>query len=953
MTDQTTAQAPANPGATDQPSPDVAARWPAPHEWPASDAPAIEWARFYRDRLGARVLPSTHAIDRRDYARHLVARAERDYREGHNGEDPPPKIASLIRDDALAMAADSDKAPVPVIAKVFADRQATDADFEAWFRPSKEGGFRRGICVRLGYSSKGLALAQVDVDPRHGGDIAGEWATLPGPAAATPGGGRHAFVMAAGARTSNGRNALAPGVEVRVEGWAMVPAGDASPGRAWLTTSAPHAAPPAICRAGTPARITRPRRDPNAPPPAPWEAEAAHPADIDPSAPGHVAHLIAAEVASGERNSSAVVIVGLLARPGALPDDAVAACLRLLADSGAAQDWDNARIKEEADRWRALLTRGPRDAEFAAEVLATWITTRDVSTVPWSAAKARGLARSVWKTADRREEGRAGEEDMGHAGSIEERVFSLAADSSATSMRLPPPMATSEAPPPFVAPLPIPTPTQVAAAVAPVSAAAEYIPLPGPPAAPPPRECPNLGSAQESACGCPQCEAAKAARRDAFLRRILPSSAESYPDDAMDRDMERVPLRVECLYPFANFWTVEEEVDTGEYGGPMVGHGYGRWLARAIGGLLPGDFKVIGGAGAKIGKTHFLGQMIEGLALCAAARILGIAGYESAPIVMPVWVTEMPKPGEVKLRMLARHFGFDMAAVTMAQSAAEAPGIIHMASQNSGGDANLVVTHARRIVRAYRSNDRHPVGFVLKHLNKEIALSEFPAPTGTGRAYIDQASGVNLISHLADAVALRRRELAALLGVPEDQVMPLVIIDPGQRFIGQSDSAKKELDTFLGAVSSKICRTYGGLGAIALMTSDTTKAAAKELNLDVFLSGQGQALAADIFAGSQAMMHIPDTVIALCGEESTIPYQRTQWGRVLQSRTGAPLEAYPFRWETHLGRFRPRRSEPLRAPPADRGGGGGRSVGERDPGGARMPPLKATGRAAYGHPGDS
>jgi hypothetical protein len=242
---------------------------------------------------------------------------------------------------------------------------------------------------------------------------------------------------------------------------------------------------------------------------------------------------------------------------------------------------------------------------------------------------------------------------------------------------------------------------------------------------------------------------------------------------------------------------------------------------------------------------------------------------------------------------------------------------------------------------------------VLRHLNKEIALSEFPAPTGTGRAYVDHSSGVNLIGHLADAVALRRRELAALIGVPEDQVMPLVIIDPGQRFIGQSDSAKKELDVFLGAVSSKICRTYGGLGAIALMTSDTTKAAAKELNLDVFLSGQGQALAADIFAGSQAMMHIPDTVIALCGEEGSIPYRRTQWARVLQSRTGAPLEAYPFGWDTHLGRFRARRSEPLRAPPSDRGVRG--SVGERDSGGSgpRMPPLKATGRAAYGRSGDS
>jgi hypothetical protein len=109
------------------------------------------------------------------------------------------------------------------------------------------------------------------------------------------------------------------------------------------------------------------------------------------------------------------------------------------------------------------------------------------------------------------------------------------------------------------------------------------------------------------------------AKRDAFLRRILQSSVDAYPDDAMDKDMERVPLKVETLYPFYDFWRVEDESIDNEYGGAPVGHGYGRWLARAIGGLLPGDFKVIGGAGAKIGKTHFLGQMIEGRIMFANA----------------------------------------------------------------------------------------------------------------------------------------------------------------------------------------------------------------------------------------------------------------------------------------------------------------------------------------------
>lgn len=951
MDTTTTNHAPAAPCAINTPSLDVAARWPEPHEWPDNDAPAIDWARFYRDRFGARVIATPAEQDIQQYATWLYNQALRDRGEKIDGSQTPNDIRKLIRDDAFAEARGSSKGPIGHLLKAYKDRPINDAMLAAMFVGAGRDAYKteRGICILLGYGK--IPLAQVDVDPRHGGDILGEFATLPGPATLTPGGGRHVFVMAAGVRTSNGRNALAPGVEVRTEGYAMVPSGASSArrvfagrveshGRSWVSTSAPCAAPAALCRGGVSARTARQRRDQNAAPTAPWEADAAgqHTAD-DIDAPGHVAHLLGAEVASGERNSSSVVIVGLLARPGALPPDAVSACLRLLVDFGAGNDWAAARIKEETDRWRTLLTRGPRDAEFAAEVLATWITTRDVSCIPWSASKARGLARSVWKTADRREEGRAGEEDMGHAGDIIER------DTKPPSLApAAPSLVTRGDGAPYVPPVIQAQPVEVDE----TSTAPGYIPLPGPPATAPPVECRYLG-VEGADCKCDQCAAAKQAKRDAFLRRILQSSVDAYPDDAMDKDMERVPLKVETLYPFYDFWRVEDEAIANEHGGAPVGHGYGRWLARAIGGLLPGDFKVVGGAGAKIGKTHFLGQMIEGLALCAAARILGVLGYHDAPIVMPVWVTEMPKPGEVKMRLLSRHFGFDMAAITMAQAAAESPGIMHMASEHQCLPG-VVVTHARAIVKAYRSNDKHPVGMVLKHLNKEIALSEFPAPSGAGRSYVDHSSGVNLISHLADAVALRRRELAALLGVPEDQVMPLVVIDPGQRFIGQSDSAKKELDTFLGAVSSKICRTYGGLGAIALMTSDTTKAAAKELNLDVFLSGQGQALAADIFAGSQAMMHIPDTVIALCGEESTVPYRRTQWGRVLQSRTGAPLEAYPFAWETHIGRFRPRKSEPLRAPPADRDRGGGRTVGEAGP---RMPPLKATGRAAFGHPRDS
>jgi hypothetical protein len=899
----------------------VLPRWPDANEWPPDDAPPLTVARFYREHFGANVRPTPSAEDTRDYAEWLYREALRDHKDSNAGADPSAQVNERLRDDARSLAQDARKGPIGAIAKSMQGKTATDADLLKWYGDKGNGGRgkHRGICIILGESTKGIPLAQVDTDPRHGGMVAGEWACMDGPRTSTPGGGVHVFTLWSPAiKASSGKHALAPGVEVRVSGFAMMPSGASSPNRGWLSCEAPRAASPAMCRGGTPAKPER--RDPNAPR-QPWDL----PDAAELSGLGRVAWALANEAGEDCRNPGALLIVGMLARPSALPDDAVIEALRLLAEWGTGQDWSAQRLAEEGHRWRELLTRGPRDAEFAAEVLATWIDVRDTNAPRWSQAKARTVARNLWKTADRREEGNAGAEDMGHAGGI-----------------------ADYAPPPRQPPAPVLAPAAHEQPPAPsLSGAALLASLPRP------ADLPAYNYAPAEAV---DKDALEAVRRQMFLRRILPSSAEAYPDDAMDRDMERVPLRIEKLYPFFDFWRVAPEIQS-EYGDELVGHGYGRWLASALGGLLPGDFKVIGGAGAKIGKTHLLGQCLEGLALNAAARILGIPGYETAPIVMTVWVTEMPKPGEVKLRMLSRHFGFDMAAVTMASAAEEAAGIMHMANE-AQCLPGVVVKHARAIVKHYRNNETDPVGFVLRHLNKELALSEFPAPTGTGRNYVDHASGVNLVSHLADAVALRRADLAQLLGVTEDQITPIIAIDPGQRFIG-GDGSKKELDGFLNAVLSKLCRTHNGLGAIVMMTSDTTKAAAKDIDLDTFMSGQGPSLAADIFAGSQAWMHIPDTVIAVCGQDGGVPYRRTQWVRVLQGRTGAPAEVYPFSWETHLGRFRPRKSEPLRTPAHDSGGGrgGGRSFSPPPPGsvgdhGRTRPRPPFSGRARSGHPDD-
>jgi len=150
-------------------------------------------------------------------------------------------------------------------------------------------------------------------------------------------------------------------------------------------------------------------------PSTPWDADA-H------GGLGRVAAILASDIGRGDgRTRAAQAIVGILAAPRAVPDDVLDAALAMLVEYGAGRDWAAARVNEECLAWRAALTRGPRDAQFAEEVLTTWVATRDVGPAKKSAAWARSTARSTWKTADRRQDGNAGAEDVGLAALIGQR----------------------------------------------------------------------------------------------------------------------------------------------------------------------------------------------------------------------------------------------------------------------------------------------------------------------------------------------------------------------------------------------------------------------------------------------------------------------------------------------------------------------------------------------------
>ena len=67
------------------------------------------------------------------------------------------------------------------------------------------------------------------------------------------------------------------------------------------------------------------------------------------------------------RTSVLRAIIGMLAQPRGAPEDVVSALLAMLTEYGTGRDWPRERLAEETARWQHLLTRGPRDAEFAVE----------------------------------------------------------------------------------------------------------------------------------------------------------------------------------------------------------------------------------------------------------------------------------------------------------------------------------------------------------------------------------------------------------------------------------------------------------------------------------------------------------------------------------------------------------------------------------------------------------
>lgn len=940
---------------------DVSPQWPAEHEWPsASDDPRAV-VRFYRDRLGLRCYPTPSLADVLQSAKRFYLEAENDWREDHKGADPQGDDRSMLLDLAREEAEATRKGPLALTHKAFTEAPVISEEMIERGWGGKNAG--RGIAVALGRSTKGYPLAQLDVDPRHGGEVDGALvASLIGDRAAamvasTPGGGLHVYVLGDANLRPQVSGALAPGVELRTTGYAMVPSGLSSAatgdegkgGRSWVSTGRPQRAPESLRRAvhrvgGGPV----PKASHRGGGVSEIGGDASGPGGAGDEGSGRATQVISSEVGDGERNAAASVIVGVLARPGAVPEDARHALMLALSEHLAGRDAPSSVCRETAAEWTRALTRGPRDASFAADVIEVWASVRDQSPRPWRASKARAVARSLWRTADRRLGGEAGAEDLGEGPTI----------------GVVPSWVPSPPPHPAIAPLPTatsddhdgapaghaedyvmrgPTPEQSKAALAATMASLGFSPGPGVPAA-----------------GGGKAPAGKAA---IDLRKLFVPLGEMYGAAEMAVDEARRPVRVAKLPPFVNFLN----------GGPDEayphGYGMGPWFGRGLGGLVAGDMKAFGAAGAKAGKTYFVGQMLDGLALQTAYRLMGIQGYEDAPIVLVFWVSEMAKKSDLPMRFVSRALGYDAKVTTQGVDAVDSVSLAALRSAGMAGEAEKYVAHAR-LLRAWHQEPRlddidlavaaldPSWSTMLPHLAMRRALldcarvidmSILPDAEGHGRGRIIHDGGPRLVAYAAEAMALARSEFCARHRIPEADVLCVVCCDPAQRFAGDDGhDSKAALDGMIRAWSKHVCRADGLNGAV-FFTSDTTKAAVNEMDLGRFCQEEGKKVIASMFAGSQAIAHECDCVglMAETTEDTETTGRALMRARVLSGRSGDSATIYPFSWELHTGRFRP--MDPKSVPIPEReerpgfgssgGGGGNRASGAPHPSASPVGPL--------------
>lgn len=306
------------------------------------------------------------------------------------------------------------------------------------------------------------------------------------------------------------------------------------------------------------------------------------------------------------------------------------------------------------------------------------------------------------------------------------------------------------------------------------------------------------------------------------------------------------------------------ELPSAEDGSKAPRYGWGVRFNDIIGGgLAPGVLVALGASSAGAGKTAFLMQLIDGLALRSA---LLVERKEEGPLT-PVFLLSEMSPEDLNARRLA-WLTQERATTWKAGKTSE--------KKNTKTYVDGLYNHARSL-RA----ETGTLGRVLS-MSRQVVRGEV------------FSMGAQLVPTVRALVSKWRAQLEEK---HSREVWPVVVFDPIQRFLRQDKNeieAQNELVRQIDAAAEED-------GWLCFLTSDTNKTSAKGE-----AGGDAGEVGATLFRGSYALIHGADIGCYLGKSEApnkeatihTVPL------KFFKNRSGPGFDDVLYHWEKATGRFK-------------------------------------------------
>lgn len=280
------------------------------------------------------------------------------------------------------------------------------------------------------------------------------------------------------------------------------------------------------------------------------------------------------------------------------------------------------------------------------------------------------------------------------------------------------------------------------------------------------------------------------------------------------------------------------------------GHGLGDVLNRRLGGgLAPGDLVAIGASRAGSGKTAFLMQLADGLALRCA-------GTAAGPLT-PVTVVSEMDAATLARRTLGRLCGV--------------PARLFRSGRASGEHRETVEAAYATARAELREGGRFNAMRPWMHLARP------------------DTRGMNAINALAESVNDWRDVLAT--SHPGRDVIPIVVVDPIQRW---QDPELNEVES-LNVLAEALDTLADAHGWIVMLTSDTNKEQAKGTETSN----------AGAFRGSYRLMHAADVAVVMRPGTYDEEKRQTVVDVELEKNRNGPLGSARMTWHSPTGQFTP------------------------------------------------